>query len=291
MASGPVRAARRPSRAARAVLRQRSSPGAAAVTHRLRSLTGTTTAVPSCGCASLCHEGAGDRQHRRDVCHGRLERGGTLDSIQKGEAEALSGLIEARTLVPSPADKVRVRVGPARARMPRWPAVAAGRPLGSFRWASRHGSTLAEQAVLAVVATETAKRGDCRLAVGHIAAVAGVSETMVRNALREARQLGLVTVEERRQSRFRNDTNVVCVVSREWTAWPRLTRSSERGTTSRPSGGGYRSPQGTSTPVPYSVNLEERKPQKGCRRKGGGPIGAKQIEPQWIATNHVTMRP
>lgn len=58
----------------------------------------------------------------------------------------------------------------------------------------------------------------------HIAAIAGVAETTVRNALREARQLGLVTVEERRVTGFRNDTDVVRIVSAEWSAWLRLAR-------------------------------------------------------------------
>ena len=125
--------------------------------------------------------------------------------------------------------------------------------------------TLAEQAVLAVVAVEFTKRGDCRLAVGHIAAVAGVSETMVRNAIRQARTHGLLTVEERRLARFRSDTNIVCIVAREWTAWLRLARSGERATVARLSGGGCRSPQGTNTPVSYPVSSEGWRPRKGCR--------------------------
>ena len=125
--------------------------------------------------------------------------------------------------------------------------------------------TLAEQAVLAEVAVEVAKRGDCRLAVGHIAAVAGVSETMVRNAIREARMHGLLTVEERRLARFRSDTNIVCIVSREWTAWLRLARSGERATVARLAGGGCRSPQGTNTSVSYPVNSEAQKRRKCCR--------------------------
>jgi DNA-binding CsgD family transcriptional regulator len=47
--------------------------------------------------------------------------------------------------------------------------------------------TLAEQAVLAVVAAEHRKRGDCRLTNGELADVAGVSITTVKNALRAAR--------------------------------------------------------------------------------------------------------
>ena len=66
----------------------------------------------------------------------------------------------------------------------------------------------------------------------------------MRNALREARRLGLVTVEERRLARFRNDTNVVCIVSREWSAWLRLARSGERATVARLLGGWVQIPEG-----------------------------------------------
>ncbi|MCJ2099052.1 helix-turn-helix domain-containing protein, partial [Methylobacterium sp. E-046] len=57
--------------------------------------------------------------------------------------------------------------------------------------------TLAEQAVLALVAAETTRRKDCRLSIENMAAVAGVCRSTVKNAIREARQLGLLTVEER----------------------------------------------------------------------------------------------
>lgn len=59
--------------------------------------------------------------------------------------------------------------------------------------------TLAETAVLAVVAAEHRKRGDCRLTNKEIADVAGVSITTVKNALRAARTLNLLSIEERRQ--------------------------------------------------------------------------------------------
>ena len=51
---------------------------------------------------------------------------------------------------------------------------------------------------------ETASRGDCRMYVDHIAAVAGVSRSTVKTAIRQARTLGLITVEERPQTAFRN---------------------------------------------------------------------------------------
>src|SRR4051812_19140719 len=69
--------------------------------------------------------------------------------------------------------------------------------------------TTGEQATLAVVAVEMVKRNACTLAIGAVAALAGVSESTVKRALRQARALGLIKVEERRLSRFRNDTNVV----------------------------------------------------------------------------------
>ncbi len=74
------------------------------------------------------------------------------------------------------------------------------------------------------MAAETARKGDCRLSVPHLAAVTGVAERTVQNAIREARKLGLLTVEERRVTGYRNDTNVLRIVSPEWTAWLRLAR-------------------------------------------------------------------
>ncbi len=44
------------------------------------------------------------------------------------------------------------------------------------------------------------------------AQVVGVAETTVRNAIREARKLGCLTVEERQITGFRNDTNIVRIV-------------------------------------------------------------------------------
>src|SRR3954463_16198669 len=82
--------------------------------------------------------------------------------------------------------------------------------------------TLAEQAALAVVAAEHRRGGDCRLTNQEIADVAGVSLTTVKNALRAARGLNLISIEERRLTAFRNAPNVVRIVSPEWRAWLRL---------------------------------------------------------------------
>ena len=208
--------------------------------------------------------------------------------VSEAEAEALSGLIEARQLseiersagrsenragVPQARVGSRPRTDASMGRRRRW--AASGRlPPGL---ASRF--TLAEQAVLSLVAAETGRRGDCRLAVGHLAAIVGVAETTVRNAIREARKLGLVTVEERRVTGFRNDTNVVRIVSAEWTAWLRLARKAEplskfgSSASALPlQGGGCKSAKRTSTDVPYLVNSETRNPRKGCRQAAGDLI-------------------
>lgn len=128
--------------------------------------------------------------------------------------------------------------------------------------------TLAEQAALSLVAAETARRGDCRLSVPHLAAVAGVSETTVRNALREAQRLGLVTIEERRLTGRRSDTNVVRVVSAEWTAWLRLTR---RQTHPAGTGGGCKTPHPTHTVFQNRAKTALAEPLKGCRGASGRP--------------------
>ena len=138
--------------------------------------------------------------------------------------------------------------------------------------------TLAEQAVLALVAAEVARRKDCRLAVGHLAAIVGVAETTVRNAIREAVKLGLVTVEERRITGFRNDTNIVRIISPEWTAWLRLARRSpSTGRTpfriDEPKGGGCKSPQRTPTEVLVLSESRRSEAENGCRRAAGDSVG------------------
>src|SRR3954469_5464850 len=148
--------------------------------------------------------------------------------VSEAEAQALSDLIEARRSLPAPQKPVQRRLG-SRPRSPasmerrrRWAASGALPPALAARF------TLAETAVLAVVAAEVLRHSRCTLTVGHIAALAGVSETTVRNALREARGLGLLTIEERRLTAWRNAPNVVRLASREWLAWLRLRASKER---------------------------------------------------------------
>src|SRR5829696_6666854 len=71
--------------------------------------------------------------------------------------------------------------------------------------------TTAETAVLSVIACEVAKHGACTLTIGHIAALAGVCGQTVRNALKAAQAVGLVHVEQRRVTAFRNKPNRVTI--------------------------------------------------------------------------------
>src|SRR3954466_15466406 len=143
--------------------------------------------------------------------------------VSEDQASELSEMIEARRALPAAPKPIQRRLGSRPRSSPasmerrrRWAASGALPPALAARF------TLAETAVLAVVAAEVLRHSACTLTVGHIAALAGVSETMVRNALRAARGLGLLTLEERRLTAWRNAPNVVRIVSREWQAWLRL---------------------------------------------------------------------
>ena len=105
--------------------------------------------------------------------------------------------------------------------------------------------------------------GTCMLAVGAIAAMAGVSETTVRRALRQAKVLGLITVEERRLSRFRNEPNVVSIISSAQTSWLHLARQ------------GCQSWQGTNTPV---IRRGSKRPSGALRVAGRAGQAAGEAE-------------
>src|SRR4051812_18271195 len=141
--------------------------------------------------------------------------------VSESEASALSDLIEARRTLPVAASPLprRIHVGSRPGSRPRTPASVERRR----RWAASGALppalasrfTAAETAVLAVIAAEALRHGRCTLVLDHIAALAGVSRTTVKNALREARAIGLIRIEERRVSAWRNAPNIVTITSRE----------------------------------------------------------------------------
>ena len=171
--------------------------------------------------------------------------------VSEAEAEELSALIETRKAIPAAPAEPKKPVGSrpksdaSLDRRRRWAASGRLPPALAARF------TPGEIAALAVVAAEVCRRGDCRLAIGHIAALAGVSETLVRNALREARALGLITIEERRVTAWRNDTNVVRIISAEWSGWLKLAKG-------RPS------------PAPHCKAATQGRPPHSLPGQGGG---------------------
>ena len=90
------------------------------------------------------------------------------------------------------------------------------------RWIPDHladGFTDGELATLAIVAEEHAAKGICDLSVGKIAGLAGVSESTVRNALRQARALALLVIEHRPRPGRPHLPNLIRLVDRAWLAW------------------------------------------------------------------------
>ncbi len=121
--------------------------------------------------------------------------------------------------------------------------------------------TLAETAVLSVIAVEVAGKGACELTVGHIAALAGVCNQTVRNAFRAASDLGLIRVEERRLSAWRNAPNRVTILASEWLSWLRLARKRGGSKSVGPTNTGFRKQE-----TPRSMLTSA----KGFRRTEGG---------------------
>ena len=104
--------------------------------------------------------------------------------------------------------------------------------------------TMAETAVLSTIAAEVARRGLCRLTIGHIAVMAGVSRTTVQTAIRQAVALGILTSEEWRLTAWRSAPNTVRITSPEWRAWLRMRDRKRAADHPRHAeqGGGFRLP-------------------------------------------------
>jgi hypothetical protein len=155
------------------------------------------------------------------------------EQVTEAEASEVSDLLEARRALPPSQKPVQRRVGSrprSAASMERrrsWAACGHLPPQIAARF------TVGEAAVLAVIAVEVRTKGSCRLHNGHLAALAGVSVTVAKNAIREARELGLLHVQERRLTAWRNDSNVITVRDPAWNAWLRLRRRGV-GSDSRP---------------------------------------------------------
>ena len=152
-----------------------------------------------------------------------------VDALSEVEASILCELIAARRVVPvSPVLGTPRRVG----SRPRTSArLARRRSWGTASWMPPNMAaafTQAEAAALAVIIREIATTGRCGLPMGAVAVRAGVGITSARNAVREARRLGILHVEERRVARDRNLPNILTISSRELALWVRTRARIER---------------------------------------------------------------
>jgi hypothetical protein len=82
--------------------------------------------------------------------------------------------------------------------------------------------TQGELALLTVIGRQCQRGGACMLPIDALAALAGVCRTVVKNTLRAARARGLIQVKERRIPGRRSLTNILTVISPEWSAWLRI---------------------------------------------------------------------
>ncbi len=142
--------------------------------------------------------------------------------VSEQDAQQLAEEIAARKIVPPKPAAPRRPVG-SRPRSPahmerrrRWTGSGWLPPQLAARF------TMAETAVLSTIAAEVARRGLCRLTIGHIAALAGVGRSTVQGAIRQAKALGILTSEEWRLTAWRSAPNTVRIVSPEWRAWLRM---------------------------------------------------------------------
>ena len=149
-------------------------------------------------------------------------KGYACGAVTEDEAQALAEEIAARKAIPPKPAEPRRRVG-SRPRSPeamerrrRWTGSGWLPPQLAARF------TMAETAVLSTIAAEVARRGLCRLTIGHVAALAGVCKATVRAAVRQAQALGFITSEEWRITAWRNAPNTVRIVSAEWRTWLRM---------------------------------------------------------------------
>ncbi len=168
---------------------------------------------------------------RLDHLSRSIWQGLAAGTVADDDAQALAERLHARrTLLRGEIKPVGLPPGrpsifpPRRAqRAPRRPvAIARRRHLaasGPMPPALACKFTVGELAVLRIVGDEVRQHGHCDRCVDEIAARAGVCRSMVKNAIREAARLGLLTVQERRREGRRNLPNVVRIVAKEWTTW------------------------------------------------------------------------
>src|SRR5215207_2044172 len=168
---------------------------------------------------------------RLDHLSRSIWQGLTAGAVADDDAQALAERLHARrTVLRGEIKPVGIPAGRPSIFPPRRPQRALQRPVAIARRRHLAASgprppalackfTVSELAVLRIMGDEVRQHGHCARCVDEIAARAGVCRSMVKNAIREAARLGLLTVQERRREGRRNLSNVVRIVSKEWTVW------------------------------------------------------------------------
>jgi hypothetical protein len=117
--------------------------------------------------------------------------------------------------------------------------------------------TVAEQAVLSVVASEVKHKDRCSLCLDALAARAGCCRTSAKNALRAAARLGFITVIHRPRRGQKNLPNVIEIVSADWQTW--LKRGPSRPT-------GHRGQMSAPHEYKNKKAFEKRRDFTGCEQ-------------------------
>src|SRR5215210_7726435 len=168
---------------------------------------------------------------RLDHLSRSIWQGLAAGAVADDDAQALAERLHARrSIVRGEIKPVGIPPGRPSLFPPRRPQRAPQRPVAIARRRHLAASgpmppalackfTVSELAVLRIIGDEVRQHGQCDRCVDEIAARAGVCRSMVKNAIREAARLGLLTAEERRREGRRNLPNVVRIVSKEWTSW------------------------------------------------------------------------
>lgn len=144
------------------------------------------------------------------------------------QAQGLDDFIQARLTAPAVAVAAPRAARPSPGRPPRVKDPARLERRGRWSassWMPAHIAglfTLAERALLNVVAYEVKASGSCCVCYETLGRRAGVSKATVKRAMRLAETLNLIAVERRPVRPFRHAPNVVTIVSREWLAWLRI---------------------------------------------------------------------
>lgn len=143
---------------------------------------------------------------------------------------------------------------------------------GAMPHSIRAHYTEGERAALNVIALEVKRRGFCDWPVDKIAAVAGVSKRTVQYALATASAADRrhVKVERRRVSANRNKTNLITIISAEWTTWLKRGPSLASIDRTMAKGGGCKEMHGTKKGVLYPDNSAQRESAEfgRCGQKG-----------------------